>query len=58
MICVECSAAGVANSVGSFDSAVKLHNECKGDCPCRHKTGRGYVKQQGEKVPMMQTQSP
>ena len=58
MICVSCTAGGVANSSGSYDSATLLHNQCKGDCTCRHKTGPGYVKHQGEKVPPMQTQSP
>ena len=58
MICTQCSAAGVANSVGSFDSADLLHQQCKGDCPCRHKTGREYVKRQGEREPLMRTQSP
>ena len=58
MICNPCTAGGVANSAGSYDSATLLHNQCKGDCTCLHKTGRGFVKHPGEKVPPMRTQSP
>ena len=43
MICQSCIAAGVANNTGSPDSAKMLHQQCEGDCPCHHKTGKGWV---------------
>jgi hypothetical protein len=51
--------AGVENSVAEYKRATKYHNKCndKG-CVCQHKTGPGYVKREGSKVPLMQTQSP
>ena len=58
MICNPCIAGGVAQSAGSYDSALLLHQQCKGDCPCQHKTGAGLVVHRGEKVPPMRTQSP
>jgi hypothetical protein len=51
--------AGVQNSVAHYKRAAKYHDKCndKG-CVCQHKTGPGYVKREGSKVPLMQTQSP
>lgn len=57
MICKMCSGAGLANSIGDTGSASILHQQCKGDCTCQHKVGKGYV--QGDpKAQLMQTQSP
>jgi hypothetical protein len=59
MICESCRTAGDENSVAQYKRAAKFHNKCndKG-CVCQHKTGPGYVKRAGSKVPLMQTQSP
>jgi len=59
MICQNCRTAGDENSVAQYKRATKFHNKCddKG-CVCQHKTGPGYVKRAGTKVPLMQTQSP
>jgi hypothetical protein len=59
MICSNCMDAGVENSVAHYKRASKYHDKCndKG-CVCQHKTGPGYVKREGSKVPLMQTQSP
>ena len=59
MICNNCMDAGVENSVAHYKRAAKYHDKCndKG-CVCQHKTGPGYVKRAGTKVPLMQTQSP
>ena len=59
MICENCRTAGDENSVAQYKRAAKFHNKCndKG-CVCQHKTGPGYVKRAGSKVPLMQTQSP
>ena len=59
MICQNCRAGGDENSVAQYKRAAKFHNKCddKG-CVCQHKTGPGYVKRAGTKVPLMQTQSP
>jgi hypothetical protein len=59
MICNNCMDAGVENSVAHYKRAAKYHEKCndKG-CVCQHKTGPGYVKREGSKVPLMQTQSP
>jgi hypothetical protein len=59
MICVNCRTAGDENSLGEYKRATKFHKKCdfKG-CVCQHKTGPGYVKRDGSKVPLMQTQSP
>jgi hypothetical protein len=59
MICNNCMDAGVENSVAHYKRASKYHDKCndKG-CVCQHKTGPGYVKRAGSKVPLMQTQSP
>ena len=59
MICESCRTAGDQNSVAQYKRAAKFHNKCndKG-CVCQHKTGPGYVKRDGIKVPLMQTQSP
>ena len=59
MICNNCTDAGVENSVAHYKRAAKYHDKCndKG-CVCQHKTGPGYVKRAGTKVPLMQTQSP
>lgn len=59
MICSYCIRAGEENSVGHLKRAAHWHDKCdiKG-CVCQHKTGPGYVRRAGTKVPLMQTQSP
>ena len=59
MICQNCLKAGAENRDSHFKRATAWHNKCdfKG-CGCQHKTGPGYVKRDGSKVPLMQTQSP
>ena len=59
MICQNCRTAGDENTVAEYRRAAKFHSKCddKG-CVCQHKTGPGYVKRAGTKVPLMQTQSP
>ena len=59
MICQNCLKAGAENRDSHFKRATGWHNKCdfKG-CVCQHKTGPGYVKRAGTKVPLMQTQSP
>jgi|APCry1669189034_1035192.scaffolds.fasta_scaffold02594_2 hypothetical protein len=58
MICNICLAAGNANKTGDTGTAIVLHQQCKGDCPCQHKVGPGHVRVKGEKTPLIQTQSP
>jgi len=59
MICQNCLKAGAENRDNHFKRATAWHNKCdfKG-CVCQHKIGPGYVKRDGSKVPLMQTQSP
>jgi hypothetical protein len=59
MICSKCMNAGVENASGHYKRAAKYHDNCndKG-CVCQHRTGPGYVKREGSKVPLMQIQSP
>lgn len=58
MICIDCRVAGDFNTAGNYDKAEELHDFCKGDCPCHHKTGHGWVVRRGEKVPPIRVQSP
>ena len=58
MICLDCKVGGDFNSLGNYDKAEELHDLCKGDCPCHHKTGPGWVVKVGEKAPQMRVQSP
>lgn len=58
MICFSCRSAGQENLKDNYVRSEVLHKECKGDCACQHKTGPGWVKREGSKVPLMQTQSP
>ena len=58
MMCSDCKVAGNFNSLGQYDKAEEMHGYCEGDCVCQHKTGPGYVKRDGTKVPLMQTLSP
>jgi len=58
MICVNCQIVGDFNARGSYDKAEELHGYCKGDCPCQHKVGAGWVVRRGEKATPMQLQSP
>jgi hypothetical protein len=58
MICEFCVEAGALNLRGIVFKARDNHEQCKGDCPCQHKTGPGWVKRDGTPVPLMQTQSP
>lgn len=59
MICSNCYKAGEENFLGHLKRAAHWHEKCdvKG-CVCQHKTGTGWVKHAGTKVPLMQTQSP
>jgi hypothetical protein len=59
MICQNCKTAGDENTLTEYKRAAKFHKKCddKG-CVCQHKTGPGYVKRDGTKVPLMQLQSP
>jgi hypothetical protein len=59
MICSDCLKAGEENAISHYKRAARHHDKCndKG-CVCQHKTGPGYVKRVGSKVPLMQTQSP
>jgi hypothetical protein len=58
MICESCLLAGWYNSRSIISKAEDYHEECKGDCPCQHKIGPGWVKKEGTKVMLMQVQSP
>ena len=58
MICLTCRSAGQENLKDNYNRSEVLHKECKGDCACQHKIGPGWVKRNGTKVPLMQTQSP
>jgi hypothetical protein len=58
MICLSCRSAGQENLEDSYKKAKALHKKCKGDCSCQHKTGPGWTKREGTKVPLMQIQSP
>jgi len=42
----------------NYDKAEELHDLCKGDCPCQHKTGPGWYVKANAKAPLMQVQSP
>ena len=59
MICESCTKAGEENSANHLKRAAHWHEKCniKG-CVCQHKTGPGYVRREGSRVPLMQTQSP
>lgn len=57
MICINCTRAGEENKAGHFKRSANWHDKC-GGCECQHKTGHAYVKVDGSKVPLMQTQSP
>ena len=59
MICQSCHKGGEENTVGHLKRATAWHDKCnRTGCVCQHKTGPGYVKRAGTKVPLMQTQSP
>jgi hypothetical protein len=58
MICTDCKVGGDFNSYSNYDKAEELHDLCKGDCSCQHKTGPGWYVKQGAKPTLMQTQSP
>lgn len=58
MICLDCKAGGDYNALGNYDKAEELHEFCKGDCGCHHKTGAGWYVKAGEKVTQMRVQSP
>ena len=58
MICSDCVVAATFNSNGNYDKAEELHDYCKGDCGCLHKTGAGWFIKAGEKPKAVQTQSP
>jgi hypothetical protein len=59
MICQNCLKGGEENTLAHYKRSAQWHDKCddKG-CVCHHKTGPGYVKRDGTKVPLMQTQSP
>lgn len=58
MMCADCKVGGQFNSLGHYDKAEELHTYCKGGCGCQHKTGPGWFVRKGEKIPLMQIQSP
>ena len=58
MICTDCTVAATFNSNGNYDKAEELHEYCKGDCGCQHKTGPGWFVKRNEKAPLIQVQSP
>lgn len=58
MICLDCKAGGDYNALGNYDKAEELHEFCKGDCTCLHKTGPGWAVKAGEKATQMRVQSP
>ena len=58
MICNDCKAGGDYNALGNYDKAEELHEYCKGDCGCLHKTGLGWFVKANAKAPLMQVQSP
>lgn len=59
MICQSCQNAAFWNSKNNQETmAHQFHSECKGDCGCQHRIGRGWFVKPGEKVPAMRTQSP
>ncbi len=57
MICMHCSRAGQENKAGHFKRSAHWHEKC-GGCECQHKTGHEFVKAEGSKATLMQTQSP
>ncbi len=58
MICEACQYAGDANALGYAEKADEYHDECEGDCGCRHKVGRGWVARPKGKQPVNRVQSP
>lgn len=58
MICSDCQVGGDFNAKGNYDKAEELHEYCKGDCGCLHKTGAGWYVKVGQKPTLIQTQSP
>jgi hypothetical protein len=58
MICDNCKWGGHNNTLGNTGLAKEMHENCKGDCGCQHKTGPGWFVRRGVKPPTMQTQSP
>ena len=51
MICISCTAAGLANSTGDYAIAIMLHQNCTVGCYCQHKTGEHWLKKAKEKPP-------
>jgi len=58
MICYYCLRGGEENTLGHYKRAANCHLKCEGDCPCQHKTGPGHIRRAGEKIEIVQTQSP
>jgi hypothetical protein len=58
VICLDCKAGGDYNALGNYDKAEELHEFCKGDCTCLHRTGPGWYVKVGEKATPMRVQSP
>lgn len=58
MICYYCLRGGEENHLGHHKRAANYHTKCEGDCPCQHKTGPGHIRVAGEKIEIVQTQSP
>jgi hypothetical protein len=48
MICESCQVGADFNSRGNYDKSAELHNYCKGDCCCQHRTDSGYVANDGK----------
>lgn len=58
MICHYCTSGGELNKLNQFKRAKNMHNKCKGDCNCQHKTGPEYGKRAKEFAEPMRTQYP
>ena len=58
MICNYCVSGGELNKANQFKRAANMHNKCKGDCCCQHKTGPGSGKRALEYAEPMRTQYP
>jgi hypothetical protein len=59
MICNDCLKGGEENKLGHYKRSANWHEKCENKgCVCQHKTGQGWFVPQGERPPLMQTQSP
>jgi hypothetical protein len=58
MICTDCKVGATFNEQGNYDKSEELHDLCRGDCGCQHRTGPGWFVKANGKATLMQTQSP